>query len=289
MCARCGDFACDDCVQAGSDLCATCRERDPVGAFPLHRDSWHVDSVFAHAYLAFKQAPSATLLTLWGLLLPCGLLLMLPTFMLMPTLVPSEADAPMVIDRGTQLMISAATALTMALSTPLILGAMSFAIDRVRGYLGPRHHVRDRLKRAPAYAGLVFGSMLLGLPISLLQPLPDAATPQSAQDVFAFYRGAGLWTSLAAGIVGMLISLVVHTTALELVLDESAGAIEALRATVRNLVRRPFAALGTTLLLALTGYLSLSCCCLPGIVGMPFSVLGFVSMYIAMRIPSPQH
>lgn len=57
-CARCGNFMCDECSENRTlDVCPPCRAIVGVGilGFPLHRDTWSIESVFTYGWNVFKR------------------------------------------------------------------------------------------------------------------------------------------------------------------------------------------------------------------------------------------
>jgi len=278
-CARCGDFACSECASRG--LCAACAQRVPEVVFVLDRDSWRVGNVFDHAWRTLNDRSGASTLGMcWALLFPSLLLFSLPMLLLIPGLLSRKIDPKAIYTLQSRLIMQGASTASLLLMSPLLLGLFAYLLGRVAGRRPGFAVVREQLPRVPQYAIVLLAVVPVTLAISLLQHSPDLAAVTPAKPFGAFSIGNTLLSLLAWPIL-----LVQYSAFFELVLDRNVDGLGALRRAAQVLLYRPFATVWTILLINVVALASWSCCFIPAIFGLPFSLLAFETLYLAARTP----
>lgn len=279
ICSRCGNYACQECFSGQLGQCAECQRRNPVGSFPLTRDNWSLEGVFGHAWRTLNNDRWPILWGAWALAMPYVALVLAPTFVMVGQ-VMSGGAAPEDLNSPRFRVIASATYLVgMVVGSPLLLGLFAFMAARVQGrILGPVRAVREQLGRVGPFVVLLALTMPIVYAIGSLAPAPAQPGVGSLQEI--------AFTTLVAILVNLAVAPVVtiqYMAMVELVLDHGASAPQALKTTLRNVAHRPLLALSTTLVIGIMLGLSLACCLLPGIYFMPFSLLAFATLCLAIR------
>lgn len=276
VCSRCGDFACAECAgPSPGTLCAACRARpDYATPFALDRDHWTLDAVARHAWAVLKADLGANLAAIWAGYLPGYLITVVPTlgWLLM--------DRKAMTQLHVRIEIQLATALTGTLASPFFMGVYAYGAALARG-LRPRFSTLfSQRNRMLAFAPLAVMQALAMLPAVFLTPA-QASDPTLVARNFARM----LTSSIPVSLWTWGVHLVIHLATLELVIGPAKNGVEALRTSLSYFGVHPLRVVGNVIGLGIVALFSLSCCLVPGIVGLPFTSLAIITMYLAMRTP----
>jgi hypothetical protein len=241
-----------------------CTPREHRG-FPFHRDNWTFSGIFGYAWTVLWADWLAIIGATWAGLVPYYLLVGAPG-LLVALRYPKQLGSLRV-----QLGMQALGLVTRSVGGPLVLGLSSYWATCLRGEQARIGQVFGQLHRARAYLALALVESALTAPAALLMP---HATPPKL--------GFG---TLAAGLWGLSVQLIIGLGAVELVVGESRGGLRALQIALQNLRRRPFAILGCAYAGIALMSVSIACCGLPFIVFGPYTGLTFTAVYLAARTP----
>ena len=276
ICWRCGNYACRTCVVPRTGVCQDCQERDPVAAFPLDRDSWTLDNVFGHAWRVLNAARFSIIGNIWLLAIPYALIIMAPTLLMVGDLQSGQVD---LYSWQTRLRMTAMYVPGLVLGAPFLLGLLAYAVGRAHGKQVGLGVVGQYARRAGHYLLLVVLTWPFFLVTSLLQQTPPAGNPMAALSPSVFVP------NLLLSALSMPVLMVQYVGAVELIVEPDISGLDALKAAVRHLTHRPVMALVTAFMMSLVVLGSASCCLLPSIFFMPFSLLAFATLCLAMRTP----
>jgi hypothetical protein len=246
----------------------------------LDRDSWRVGSVFAHAWRTLNDRPGSMLGMFWVLLLPSVLVITVPMFLLLPALSLNKIEAKAMFTPQGRLITVGMSAVCLLLVSPLLLGLFAYGLGRAEGRKPGFGVLRDQLPRVPQYAIVLLVTIPVVFASSLLQGAPDLAAMTPAKPFAALTIRNTLLSLLAWPVL-----LLQYSAFFELVLDHDVDGLQALRRAARVLSYRPVGTLWTVFLIGLVAIVSMSCCFVPAIFLLPFSLLAFATLYLAARRP----
>ena len=276
VCLRCGDFACGACVPPDLDaVCPACRARGVGVGSLLNRDNWTVSAVFNRATELLKEDFLGTLGVIWLGSIIYYVLAMTPG-MVIAFSAPQWAQST-----AGQLTTPTIAAAMFVVTSPFVMGIYAYSAARVRGEQAGVGHLFGQFHRLPAVLPLGLLQLVLSVPAALLAPDTSETDPA---EVFE-QLGALAGQSMLLAVWGMAVYLVMQFALMEVMLAGSGGGIQALRAMLGHFGRNPFPIAGTAILLSMISFLSIMCCFLPAIVGVPFATLGFTVLYMAARTP----
>jgi hypothetical protein len=288
-CTRCGDFACSDCAAlARQGLCPACAAREPALTFTLNRDTWGVENVFGHAWRTLTSRPWGPIGVTWAMLLPMFVVMMLPALLLIPALSKGGFTPQDLYSLRGRLSTIATSFASLLLISPLALGLVAYLSALVNGRRVGFEVISAQLPRVKQYAMMLLVVMPACGLVSLLQRTPTLPTDTAAGPLAALSMWSGnMLFNMLISLLSWPIMLVQYMGTIELVLDPNTSGLQAMKQAAMHILHRPFSTLGTTILISLTGLLSITCCFLPAIFFAPFALLTFTTLYLAIRTPAP--
>lgn len=251
-------------------MCPPCRERVGVGSFPFRRDAWSIGGLFSHCWDAFTAnwAPlvlaSVVLLGLYG-----------AVSMAANLFAPLFDDSP----TETLLFLGISQVVQTVVSLVLQLAMVQISIDVLLGEgvrLARVGHAVAKLGKAIVQYLLLL--LVLWLPTAGLVLLPM---------FFAENPRTGLTVSLIALVVLAAPLLYAFLGILfmqyELVYDDDAGPLSAIRRSWQIAHGQRWAVLGVTLLSGLLMLGGLLVCCVGFLASYPLGSLLLAGLYLALR------
>jgi hypothetical protein len=278
VCQRCGTYMCAVCSEGGRyTLCAACRERGGVGAFPFRRDAYTLGGLFDFGWKAYKQN--------WGVLTGGVAIFFVVVmgvsipFAILQTLLGGD-------NMATGIAVQAVSFIVQTLIQGVLsLGLFLMGLKAARG-------------EKPQLADLFGGLPRLGTWIAQVLLIGAAITPVAALvgGGFALLMPglSGTTAFIAAAVVGVLLlpvvlyfSLGVSFAAIEVVAQPSVGAVTSLRnswAIVSGKRLEIFLFGMAAFVLYMAGFLA----CLIGVLfTMSYASVVYAAYYLALRNGAP--
>jgi len=285
ICARCGDFTCDECVgSAAEPVCAACQIR--VGApreLPFHQDNWTISGVFGHAWAVLSANFLPIFGVTWAGFIPYYAFIVGPSVVFAfsgPEAIQLMQTLPW------RLGMQGVSTMMLCMAGPLLLGLYAYFAARVRGQRAGIGMLLGQLHRLRPYVALVLIQSLLGLPGTLITPFSMPQGEGQLPDFAQLLTSAGV--SLVMSVYGIIVYTVMQFAVVELVVGDAPGGVQALKDALGHLRRRPAGAIFTALLTMVLTSISMMCCLFPVFVAVPFANLAFTTLYLSIRTPNPR-
>ena len=279
-CARCGNYACDECTEAGRfDVCPTCRERLGLGAFPFTRDEWSVGGLFNLCWERFLQH--------WAMLLLASVVLFAVSVgfsFIFQLLTPLFQDST----AGLVGFMAVSQIVQTVVNLLVQLGMIVICIDVVLG----RGVRLERLGRALALLPKALAQYLLvilgfWLPIAGVVALPLLVLDETDTAALVVLGAVAV---LAFPMIYVSLGLVFMQY--ELVHDDGAGIISSITRSWQLARGQRWYIFGVGLLAGLIILAGLLLCCVGILVTYPLGSLLFAALYLTMRngsgLPEPR-
>jgi hypothetical protein len=277
-CPRCGNYACDLCTEGERhEMCGPCRQRLGLVEFPFARDRWSFDGLVGYGWHVFKrewQTLVLAALIFVGISLALSFASQMGSMLLTLTLSDDSVAAGAVILGFTVV----SSLLEMAVQGWLALGFFALAFRALSGQplelkaLFTQH--RKVLRLLVQYLVMfAFFGVAAGIPTGIILGL----VPMDQ------WLAAFLITGAVLAVPVMYVALGLSFMQAELVYDDEAGPLEAIRRSwviVRG--HRLWAFVGG-LVYGLAMFVGLLACCVGMLATMPFAHLVYAALYLALR------
>lgn len=284
VCQRCGNLMCDACsLNRTSPRCPRCREIAGTSAFPFTRDSWSVEGLFNHCWVAFKKEWSVlSLSVLVVMVIVVGMGLLGSLF---------QMGAAAVKSRGAALAVSVAfSILPQVVQGFLQLGLMRVCLDVHEGKKAEVARLFSQFSKLGKYIlqilALVFA---IGVPLGLYALLVGGLVYLTG----GFHDDARTIAIIALASVPAVAALVYVSLGLvfalmELAYDDNVDAMGAIAKSWRLAEGKRLAILGMTVLCGLVAAAGLIACCVGILATAAFAQLVMAGLYLALRTPTRQ-
>lgn len=282
-CTRCGTFMCDACSEGGTRTqCPDCREREGLGGFPLHRDTWSFSALWDVCWAAFQRE---WVMVSLGVFIFFGLSFVAQ---LMSNLLPMVGGA---IDSGglTVVLTIVGFVLHTTVSGVLAMGLLRMLQEVLQGQRADLGRIFSQVHKV--------GTYLVALLLMMLMMLPAFAVIGGAAVGVVALTGSGSLNSrdffsvmpviLGVGAVALVPCLYLYLPLVfvqpALAVEDDLSAVDAIRRSYARARGERLPILGTLLVSGLVSMAGVLACCVGIFPATGLTYLLLMGLYLALR------